>query len=391
MLIFNRSNNAFGLFSSEINFPNSGLIEFFQINNIYNRDIHAEIATRIGRNLANITLGFDVTFFKIGTNITQTSYFFATPFIALARLGNIPNQISDAINELDETIEGIDGDSGLIILSIDSMKINFSISGGCYTVDVESRKGVIIPTNTDDRCLIYCIGLYFEKKNNPNNFKSLSQFPVASPNSIDISKVLIPDNFPFPVQFRDLGKIERLNGIKICVWMVCDSILPKKRLRNGKVKEFDLKLVYSNSKKTLFDDNVVNLYFDYNHFSFIHDLNLTTGKDHFICHTCNRQFTQKRDYKIHEDSNCTKANSIKLPKEGEVLSFENFKKKDPSQFVVFADFESLLVKRNDKVGASSNIIAQHVPIAIGFLLVNLVTGESTYYKKIDEDKNNLFK
>ena len=81
----------------------------------------------------------------------------------------------------------------------------------------------------------------------------------------------------------------------------------------------------------------------------MYDLTLHRGRKHF-CHYCLKTFrtAEKLNYHIKD---CFKFNDkqiIKMPKWGEYVKFKNFERKIKWPFMIFADFESILIPEDSE-------------------------------------------
>ena len=91
------------------------------------------------------------------------------------------------------------------------------------------------------------------------------------------------------------------------------------------------------------------------HYVFIKDFNTLTndhtlhcGRKHF-CGYCLQAFRTAEKLKCHI-KDCFKINgkqTIKMPKKGEYVKFKNFERKIKSPFMIYADFESILVPEDN--------------------------------------------
>ena len=76
----------------------------------------------------------------------------------------------------------------------------------------------------------------------------------------------------------------------------------------------------------------------------MYDHTLQCGEKHF-CHNCLQAFSTEKILKCHI-KDCFRINgkqSIILPKKGKSVKFKNYERKIKLPFMIYADFESILV------------------------------------------------
>ena len=101
---------------------------------------------------------------------------------------------------------------------------------------------------------------------------------------------------------------------------------------------------------------------------------LLSGRKHFCCY-CLQAFSTEKILKSHM-KDCFKINgkqTIKIPKKREYVKFKNFERKIKSPFLIYADFESILVpedngKQNPNESYSSKY-QKHIACSYGYKLV----------------------
>ena len=82
--------------------------------------------------------------------------------------------------------------------------------------------------------------------------------------------------------------------------------------------------------------------------TFMYDHTLHRGRKHF-CHYCLQAFRTAEKLKCHI-KDCFKINgkqTIKMPKKGDYVKFKNFKRQKKLPFMIYADFESILVPEDN--------------------------------------------
>ena len=146
----------------------------------------------------------------------------------------------------------------------------------------------------------------------------------------------------FPVKIRDIHRIEEKNSISISVFS-CENkekhpISVSKKCCEEKHVDF---LVTGEEGKRHYV--VIK---DFN--TFMYDHSLHCEKKHF-CRYCLQDFSTEGISKRHI-KDCFKINGkqrIIMPKKGENFKIKNYEKKMKSPFIIYADFESILVPEDN--------------------------------------------
>ena len=94
---------------------------------------------------------------------------------------------------------------------------------------------------------------------------------------------------------------------------------------------------------------------------FVYDHSLHHGRRHFCCY-CLHAFIVEEILKCHI-KNCFKINgkqTIKMPKKGEYVKFKNFERKIKLPFMIYADFESIVVPENSRKKIQISLILTNI-------------------------------
>ncbi|CAB4030512.1 Gastrula zinc finger [Paramuricea clavata] len=203
------------------------------------------------------------------------------------------------------------------------------------------------------------------------------------------------EGIDFPVKISDIDKIERRNSISISVF----GYKGKKQfypIRNSKTKyEEHMELL-------LLGDNEGG-----NHYVLIKDVNrmlfsvsCNSNKKHF-CLYCLHSCTSEETLKKHSET-CVSVNgtqATKLPNAGSKIKFGHYRNSMPAPFVIYADFESMLVPEERKVESegteeksSTELYQTHKACSFGLKTVchydDQYSGEYTSY--VGEDATEVF-
>ncbi|CAB4023910.1 Hypothetical predicted protein [Paramuricea clavata] len=240
--------------------------------------------------------------------------------------------------------------SNWIILNIESHYVNIAmyrpLKGSSYMKlpgDISNPKcGLINMKNNDNMCFLWSHVRHLNPK--ARRATTITRKDREFVDNLDYSGI------DFPVKICDIDKIERKNSINISVF----GYKGKKQfypIRNSKAK-YD-----EHMELLLLGDGKGN-----NHYVLIKDVNRMlfsvsgyTHKKHFCLH-CLYSCVSKESLEKHRETyievNGTQA--VKLPNEGTKIKFKNHRNSMPVPFVIYADFESILVPEEEKVESENS-------------------------------------
>ena len=280
--------------------------------------------------------------------IEKEAYFNAktqtiTNEIEIAELLQITQQ--QIVNKIQQWIsEG----SGWTIQSVDGHFINIVIyeplKGSSYIpLPKELRnsgKGIINMKNNDNECFRWChIRRLLPQKKDPQRIKECDKKYVEK---LDYSGI------EFPVSEKQYNKIEKQNNIRVNVF--------------GYEKGKRYSIYVSKEKKF---NSCLNLLLitkgEVKHYCLLKDIskflyNQTKhkGRKHF-CMYCLQCFSSERVLNNHKDI-CIQVNgtqAINMPEPGSKIAFKNYRRKLPAPFVIYADFEAITEKVDEKAPQKS--------------------------------------
>ncbi|CAB3979147.1 Gastrula zinc finger, partial [Paramuricea clavata] len=235
--------------------------------------------------------------------------------------------------------------SNWIILNIESHYVNIAmykpLKGSSYMKlpgDISNPKcGLINMKNNDNMCFLWSHVRHLRPK--ARRATTITRKDREFVDNLDYKDI------EFPVKISDIDKIERKNSINISVF----GYKGKKQfypIRNSKDK-------YDEHMELLLLGNGEGN----NHYVLIKDVNRMlfsvsgyTHKKHFCLH-CLHSCVSKEVLEKHKET-CLEVNgtqATKLPKEGTKIKFKNHRNSMPVPFVIYADFESILVPEERKV------------------------------------------
>jgi len=194
-----------------------------------------------------------------------------------------------------------------------------------------SKKGLINIKNDHNKCLLWCHVRHLKpEKKDPQRVKLTDK---------EVAKKLDYFDVTFPVQIKDISKIEKQNSININMFGYNGFLYPI-RISNEKYSDH-LELLHIQEGKR-------------SHYVYIKDFNrlmynFSKYKDtkHF-CMYCLHCFSSKNLLERHIPD-CFTLNgtqAIDLPAPGSKIYFKNHYKMQPVPFVIYADFEALTEKIN---------------------------------------------
>ena len=276
--------------------------------------------------------------------------------------------------------------SGWIIDSVINHAIRISrynpFAGSSYTKlpkELDNpRKGLTNIQNIDDsECFKWCLVSYL-------NFADHHQARITRAGR-DFAKRVDFKDIKFPVKTRDIHKIEKKNYIGISVFGYEDKVkypihVSKKFCED---KHVDLLLIDEGEKKHYISIK------DFN--TCMYEQTLHRGRRHF-CRYYLQAFRTAEKLKCHikDFFKINVKQTIKMSKKGEFVKFKNFERKINSPFMIYADFESILV-REDNGNQNpneyfTNKYQKHVACSYGYKLVCVDNKFSKPFKSyLDED------
>ena len=244
-----------------------------------------------------------------------------------------------------------------------------------------NMKGLINPQNKDNECFRWCHIRHLNPQNkDPQRIKK-SDKPYI--------KKLNYDRIKFPVTVEQYNKIEKQNEIKINVFGYENKKPYPIYISKEKFKDhMELLLITENENKHYV------LIKDFNRFMFHQTKD--NNKKHFCMH-CLQCFSSKRVLTNHKD-NCIEINgtqAVKMPDKNNILSFNNFHKKQPVPFVIYADFEAIIEKisncqpNNDK--SYTEAYQKHTDCGFGYKVVCCYDDKYIKEVRLYKGKNAVYK
>jgi len=339
--------------SYEINIKDNK--EFFNTIFYSHNDIFNTILNKfINKDCVKFNITALMTFIKPKTGVKSN----LTHFTSKLKYGMVFNkeEINEKlnivykilINKIEEFIEnGSDwkyDETNRLIINIS--KFN-PLEGSSYIPTPRSlfynkNSGLINIQNNDQMCFKYSILCALNKpKNNPQR--------VSKYTKPEYLNLLIDKGIEYPIKLNDIKKIEKWNNLKINVF----------GYQNNKFIIYYNNLKISNYKKEI--DLLLLEEEDKRHYILISDFNSLMSKYNkdktkkYFCKRCLHVFSNMKSLNNHKERcNNETCQTYKLPsatkinkKTGlkeNILKFTNYERKLKVPFVIYADFESALIK-----------------------------------------------
>ena len=248
--------------------------------------------------------------------------------------------------------------SGWTYLSISHLEININkyspMRGGTYIKlppTIEHTKSCINIQNADEYCFLWSVvAALFPSRSNVCRTSSYPHY----------SSVLNIEGISFPLSPHDIKQFE-INNPEISINVYG---LDKKCVVTGPL--------YITKNKRKYHINLLYIERNMNgHYCLIKDLvrlvrhQVTRYKGKlFYCDTCLQFFNSDLKYNSHM---CTKILTI-LPEKNSVLKFKHYERQQKINFVIYADFESLLINCNKSHSSHTQNLNMHQPSCFAYYI-----------------------
>ena len=346
--------NKLNIFDGELIIPNESFIRLVIVSKLMS--LRDEISKKLQLH-TYITIKYKLSQYdeELGAKVDVERYFNSS-VISISSNNQINQFFNIIFTEFLNKLEEDKNSSNLTFEGVMKLKIKInlekSVFGKSY-IDlptiIKTKQACVNPKNDDDKCFKWCLLIakhYNDVKNNDrNNTKYYKKY---------WENIKEPANYTYPVNLHDVPLFEELNDMKINVY---------------EMKENDIYPVYTSMLKNI---NVVNLLLIHDetksHYIWIKDLSrlLSSKTSHYKKHICSQCLTASYDseakLKVHMDM-CLKHEACcvelprsedyvnekgKLVKANNIMKFKNHGNDFMHPFHVIADFESTLLKVDDK-------------------------------------------
>ncbi|XP_050447453.1 uncharacterized protein LOC126849551 [Cataglyphis hispanica] len=263
-------------------------------------------------------------------------------------------------------------DSGWALSRILNLTVNVnrynSMRAGCYVEiprEIKLKRAVINVQSTDNACFAWSVvaALYPVEKHAERS----SRYP-------HYTTILNLEDVEFPMNLNGIARFERLNDISINVYTIRDK---KDKKRDKKNKKRDIVLLRLTDRKrerhvNLFCLNDAKRQDNATHFAWIKNLSRLVGSQlsarrhkAYICDRCMHYFRTSDKLSAHSErmNEC----AILLPtEEDKWLNFDNYERKERVPFVVYADLECALERKEERRTPKTSIIQHHKAHSVGY-------------------------
>lgn len=293
---------------------------------------------------------------------------------------HIKNNILTKLEEFQER------DSGWALYEILQLKVNFNqytpITVGYSTYVpvpkfIQNTKGVLNIQNNDEYCFLWCIVAAL-------NPCAANLNPIRTSSYPHFSTVLNYEGIDFPMRLKNLKKFEHMNNISVNIFTVeKKQILPVCLSEQDFLIRVNLLMLPATDcdmdcSDSDFSENINNFHARY-HFALIKNLSRVLLKQSgdvtntkYYCDRCLNHFYSMECLNKHSFT-CKKLNKTKITlpiEEKKYISFSNFKNKEKSPFVIYADIESILEQYEDtNASIHTRKYKKHIPCSIAYYLL----------------------
>lgn len=255
--------------------------------------------------------------------------------------------------------------SGFTLETIDGLLLGvykYTPMGGSSYIelpkDIMNKKAVINPHNSDNQCF---------------------KWAILSKHVIGVNKQRVAENYfiheyrynfsgiSYPTPSNEIKIFEKNNNVSVNIYGLkkmkdAHHVFPL-RVVEEKTNHFDLLLL---------KDNNITHYTYISNFSRLVRAQKTLHKESVIfCKRCFTTFDNRQKNKFEEHTQiCGEHKPILpiMPMEGDTLEFDAWSNTQRLPFVLYADFEALLLNINEAHGSNTTAIQSHIPMSFGLLV-----------------------
>ena len=289
-------------------------------------------------------------------------------------LDEVMREISNKLSKYDINGSGWVFD---IILSHDLHVSKYDPTRGSSYLELPKKlknhmKGLINIVNNDEKCFLWCHVRHLNpQEDHSNRVKKEDRVFAEQLNYRGIR---------FPVEISQVGRVEKQNEICINIFGYTNRLI---KLRSSKAtyeEVLNLLLIERDGKSHYV------LIKDFSRLMF--NITKDRNKKHF-CERCFQNFSSDKRLMDHK-KDCIIVNggqSIKMPEEGTFAYFKNYNKRLQVPFVIYADFESLLLSKVDEGGeAPSGAFQEHIACRFSYKVV--CSFDDKYSKPLQGNRGN---
>lgn len=374
-------------------------------NNSYNqflKDIKPVLASVMSKRLQNFgpfkfTLAASTTFQNINKTEDVPMYYHTSDKVNASTVLNasqIDSKLSSLLNRLEDQINVSDvmRKSGLTFKSIESIVINIvpyrPLRGSSYMELPEwiaNKQACVNVKNKDNECFKWAL------------LAGLHKFSVH-PERVSYYRAfedeLNFDGLDFPISVDDYDKFRKRNpNISFSVYTVDEKKIVPLDVTQVKTENHVDLLLIGDSKKShyVWIKNFNALFRDHNKNSWLH-----------MCRFCLRPFYTENSWKTHNEIDCTSiekgVRTVFPHQDDNILKFTNYWKKIRAPFVIYADFEAILLKNennNERTHRASmyayKIVSTDPNYSKPIRIYHGKKTETSFLESIKKESERLFK
>ena len=361
-------------------YPKDTFVEVSKLINFYKNDI-LKLLKSIIKILKSVKIQISIqcSFARhVGPIVTYTVAYFCTLQNMLNSNIDLNKYLNGVISYLDNAVENFENNgSGWKLIDIDRLDLSIILyipfkAGNCseelrkYFPDIIKKKAIIsIENSKNDRCFLNCILCYIALKIHLQSDKKSTKIHLGRLSVLNkYLKYLNVKRLSFPVGLREIKFFEKDNShLKIKINLYSYEFIDS-------FNQTFIPLYISKIKAC----HTINILTYKNHYFFIKNFNRLFGSKfgsfRKFCPNCITGFRNNDSLQIHlEICNKFKARKILMPKE-KYYEFSDYRKLYRHEYLIFTDFESILVRENDKISKNTTVIEKHIECTYSLVAVN---------------------
>lgn len=272
-------------------------------------------------------------------------------------------------------------------------------------MEIVNKRAILNVKNKDDKCFLWAVlSAIYPCKIHPELVSKYTKYEdtlnmvgIEYPVSIhDIKKFELNNNIGINLFTYDL-KVEFKDGVRSTKYIT----YPLRCTRSKFDKIIDLYLIYDGNGK-IENGDIIDLKY---HYCWVKNLDRLVSsqiskakKKMYICRFCLSHFYDKDKHEAHVE-HCLEVQNgeykyINMPSEKDkILKFKNYFKTEKVQYVVYADFESILINNNDDMTKNTRKVKEHIISGFSLICVDsngkVVWSTIKRIKTIDENMIDL--
>ena len=230
------------------------------------------------------------------------------------------------------------------------------------------KKGIVNIQNKDNKCFMWSVlAKLYPVNKNANKVSSYREHV----NKLDFTDI------EFPVKVEDIDIFEENNNLSVNVYTWDRELDDETGCGLQPLRISKYSPTFEEPSESHIDLCLIEKGESY-HYTLIKNMSrliYQTSKHKekkFLCRRCLKRVTTVNA--MHEHSKSCKSTTdvntvIKMPGEGSTVSFKNISRLQKAPYIVYADFESLIVNKNENVSDKTTILSEHKVCSYAFIIV----------------------